>query len=103
MCISRAIPPKGLPHRKMQIEKIRILSFNVENLAPKLEDPFFVKLMNDHDICLFSETWLKSNTKFHLDNFWEFHQVREKTFKRGRHSGGVSIFAKKQSEQASKC
>ena len=44
-------------------EQIRILSFNVENLSPKLDEPDFIKMIEDHEICLFTETWLKTDEK----------------------------------------
>lgn len=83
-------------HFKSVSEKfLKILSFNVENLGPKLDDPQFLSLMEEHDICLFSETWLPNDDKIGLPSFWDFHFTRVKKSKHGRFSGGISAFVKK--------
>ena len=74
---------------------LKILSFNVENLIPKLDDPQFLSLMEKHDLCLFTETWLATNDKIGLPSFWDFHFGRPKRTKCGRNSGGISVFIKK--------
>ena len=61
-----------------KLNSIKVLSFNVENLTPKLEEQEFQHLMNNHDICLFSETWLTNNKKLGVPQFWDFHVVRSK-------------------------
>ena len=73
---------------------LKILNFNVEGLASELDDPFFIKLMNEHDICLLNETWKKDDSKVGLLGFWDFSLVRNKTTKRGRPSGGITVFCK---------
>ena len=75
---------------------LKFLVFNVENLLPKMDESDFINLMEKHDICIFTETWLVSDKKLGLSNFRDFHQVRLKLAKRGRNSGGVSIFIKKE-------
>ena len=73
---------------------LRILNFNVEGLASELEDPNFIKLMNDHDICLLNETWRTEDTKINLPGFWDFSLIRVKSTKKGRPSGGITVFCK---------
>ena len=73
---------------------LRILNFNVEGLSTELDDPTFIELMNRHDICLLNETWKTDDSKVGLPGFWDFSQVRNKGTKRGRPSGGVSVFCK---------
>ena len=67
---------------------INLLSFNVEGLESMLLDPSFSDLINNHDVCLLSETMRKDDTKLNLDNFWDFSLIRPKNKKAGRHSGG---------------
>ena len=79
----------------MKNNTLKILSFNVENLTPKLDDQEFLSLMEGFDLCLFTETWLTSDEKIGLPSFWDFHFVRAKKTKCGRNSGGISAFVKK--------
>ena len=74
--------------------KLKILSFNVEGLASELEDPSFVDLIYQHDICLLNETWRSDDSKIGLPGLWDFSIIRPKTKKCGRHSGGVTVFCK---------
>lgn len=73
---------------------LNILSFNVEGLASGLEEPDFIKLINQHDICVLSETWKKDESKIELPGWWDFSLVRPKHRKAGRHSGGITIFCR---------
>ena len=73
---------------------IKLLSFNVEGLASELEDVCFLELLNGHDICLLNETWRTENSKLDLPGFWDFSVVKSKRTKRGRPSGGLTIFCK---------
>ena len=66
-----------------------------ENLSPKLDDPQFLPLMEEHDLCLFTETWLPNDDKMGLPSFWDFHFTRVKKSKHGRYSGGIFVFVKK--------
>ena len=50
--------------------------------------------MNEHDICLLNDTWKKDDSKVGLLGFWDFSLVRNKTTKRGRPSGGITVFWK---------
>ena len=73
---------------------VKILNFNVEGLASELDDPSFIDLMNKHDICLLNETWRKEDSKIGLSGFWDFSLVRTKLTKKGRPSGGITVFCK---------
>lgn len=75
-------------------ESIKLLSFNVENLEPKLNDPHFLDLLNKHDLCILCETWKKDESKLNLPGFWDFSQIRPKVKKIGRYSGGITVLAK---------
>ena len=73
---------------------LKILNFNVEGLSSELDDPSFIELMHQHDICLLNETWKVDDSKIGLPGFWDFSQVRNKLTKKGRPSGGVTVFCK---------
>ena len=48
-------------------QNINILSFNVEGLKPKLEDPNFMEFIKDYDISIFSETWKADASKLNIE------------------------------------
>lgn len=48
------------------VSKIKILSWNCQSLAPKYNESVDYILNNNIDIALFSETWLKNNTKMYF-------------------------------------
>jgi len=73
---------------------IKILNFNVEGLKSELEDLSFLELINEHDICLLNETWRGEDSKICLPGFWDFSVIKPKRTKRGRPSGGLTIFCK---------
>ena len=50
--------------------------------------------MNKHDICLLNETWRAEDSKISLPGFWDFSVIKPKRTKRGRPSGGLTIFCK---------
>ena len=77
-------------------KKLRLLSYNVENLEPKLEEPHFLDLVNKHDLCILCETWKKDESKLDIPGWWDFSQIRPKTKKTGRHSGGITVLAKQE-------
>ena len=69
---------------------LRLLAFNVEGLKSKPEDPSFIKLVQQFDISVLTETWKRDTSKLDLGGFWDFSQVRQKHFNAIRHSGGIS-------------
>ena len=73
---------------------ISILSFNVENLEPKLEDPNFLEFLKDYDNSIFSKTWKADTSKLNIEGFWNYSQVRPKHKNAIRHSGGITILVK---------
>ena len=75
-------------------QNIKILSFNVEGLKPKLEDPNFLEFIKDYDISIFSKTWKADTSKLNIEGFWDYSQVRPKHKNAIRHSGGITIYAK---------
>ena len=76
MCKTKDFAVKLPVLKRISIDEIKVLSFNVENLLPKFDDPDFLTLMNEHDICLFTETWLKSDEKLRYPGFLDFSQIR---------------------------
>ena len=70
---------------------LKILNFNVEGLTSELDDPSFLGLLYEHDICLVNETWKKDESKIGLPGLWDFSLIRPKTTKKGRPSGGITI------------
>ena len=71
-----------------------MLSFNVESLKPKLEDPNFLEFIKDYGVSIFSETWKADTSKLNTEGFWDYSQVRPKHRNAIRHSGGITILAK---------
>ena len=74
-------------------QTLDLLSFNVEGLDSMLEDPSFTSLVDSHDICFLTKTMRKEDTKLNIDGFWDFSQIRPKTKKKGRFSGGITVLA----------
>ena len=83
-------------------ETLKFLSFNVENLEPKLDEPSFIDLLYKHDVCVLTETWKNDDTKINLPGFWDISQIRPKHRKAIRHSGGITIFVKEKLRQGVK-
>ena len=52
------------------------------------------KLLYEHDICLLNETWRNDESKIGLPGLWDFSLIRPKTTKKGRPSGGITVFCK---------
>ena len=76
------------------INSLKLLAFNVEGLKFKLEDPTFLDLIFDHDICFLSETWKANDCKLSIPGYWDYSQVRPKHKRAIRHSGGITIMVK---------
>ena len=45
---------------------LRLLAFNVEGLTSKLEDPSFIKLVQQFGISVLTETWKRDTSKLDL-------------------------------------
>ena len=54
---------------KELLQNINILSFNVEGLKPKLEDPNFLEFIKDYDISILSETRKAETSKLNIERF----------------------------------
>ena len=76
------------------VEKLKLLNFNVEGLDSILDNPEFFSLINKHDFCILTETMRNDDTKLNLENFWDFSLARPKCEERGRYSGGITILIK---------
>ena len=74
------------------------MSWNVYGLKRKLGDIDFIELVNQNDITLFCETWLNENDCFNLDipgyHAEHIFGKKSKHTKRGRFSGGISVYYK---------
>ena len=73
---------------------LRLLDFNVEGLKSKLEDPSCIKLVQQFDISVLTETWKRDTSKLDLEAFSDFSQVRQNHFNAIRHSGGMTVLVK---------
>jgi len=72
----------------------------VNGLSRKLADPDFIDIITDYDIILLTETWISKNTNLNLNinNYTCIHLYGNKSpnVKKGRYSGGISIYYKNQ-------
>ena len=59
-------------------DHLKLFSFNVEGLKPKLEDPNFLETIQDYDISILTETWKNDPSKINIEGFWDYSQVRPK-------------------------
>ena len=75
-------------------DHLKLFSFNVEGLKPKLEDPNFLETIQDYDISILTETWKNDPSKINIEGFWDYSQVRPKHKNAIRHSGGITILAR---------
>ena len=57
------------------LEHLKLISFNVEGLKPKLEDPNFLKIIKDYDISILRETWKDDPSKINIEGFWDYSQI----------------------------
>ena len=78
---------------------LHLLALNVEGLKSKLEDPSFIKLVQQFDISVLTETWKTDTSKLDLEGFWDFFQVRQKHFNVIRQFGGITILANNTMQQ----
>ena len=67
-------------------EHLKLFSFNVKGLKPKLEDPNFLETTQDYDTS--TETWKNDPSKINIEGFWDYSQVQPKYRNAIRHSGG---------------
>ena len=74
-------------------EAIKILSFNVEGLKPKLGDPSFIGFTQRY-VMIFTETWKADTSKINIEGYWNYSQVRPKHKNAIRNLGGITILAK---------
>ena len=73
---------------------LRLFDFNVEGLKSKQEGTSFIKLVQQFDISVLTETWKRDTSKLDLEGFRDFSQVRQKHFNAIRHSGGIAVLVK---------
>ena len=73
---------------------LQLISFNVEGLKPKIEDPNFLEIIQDYDILILTETWKNDLSKINIEVFWDYSQVRPKPKSAIRHSGGITILTR---------
>ena len=75
-------------------EHLKLFSFNVEGLKPKLEEPNFLETIQDYDISILTETWKNDPSKINIEGFWDYSQVRPKHKNTIRNSEGITILAR---------
>ena len=73
-------------------QHFQILSFNVEGIKTKLDDPSFLELIQKYDIIILTETY--DTLKINIEDFWDYSQVRPKHKNAIRHSGSIGVLAK---------
>ena len=73
-------------------QHFQILSFNVEGIKTKLDDPSFLELIQKYDIIILTETY--DTLKINIEDFWDYSQVRPKHKNAIRHSGSIAVLAK---------
>ncbi|MEW8544973.1 MAG: reverse transcriptase family protein [Candidatus Thiodiazotropha sp.] len=73
-----------------------IVSWNIEGLAKYEFSPQLIEYVRQFDIFGFCETWGQYVTQFDnfISGFKAFTCIRKKRFKKGRASGGVSVFVR---------
>ena len=50
-------------------EHLKLFSFNVEGLKPRLEDPNFLETIQDYGISILAETWKNDPSKINIQGF----------------------------------
>lgn len=74
------------------------MSWNVNGLSRKINDPDFLHVLNKYDIIFLQETWLSEANCLNLDieGYLSDHIYGNKSpnTKRGRFSGGISVYYK---------
>lgn len=96
------VPGPAAEHQRQkqdcQQEHINIISWNVNGLLRKLTDLEFINYVQNYDILLLSETWLtkKDHLNFDINGYISEHIFGNKSagVKKGRYSGGISIYYK---------
>ena len=70
-------------------QHLQILSFNVEGLKTKLDDPSFLELIKKYNIIILTETWRADTLKSNIESFWDCLPVRAKHENAIRHSAAL--------------
>ena len=73
---------------------LKFLTYNVEGLKSKLDEPSFLIMFKQYDVIIFLETWLDNKQNLNIEDFWDYSQIRTKHEKAIRHSGGITILIK---------
>lgn len=75
---------------------LKIGSWNIEGLAKHEFNVDLIEYVKHFDIYSFCETWGQNSTMFDnfISGFTAFSKVRKKRTKKGRYSGGVSVFVR---------
>ena len=55
-------------------EHLKLFSFHVEGLKPKLEDPNLLETIQDY-ISILTETWKNDPSKINIEGFRDYSQV----------------------------
>ena len=75
---------------------LSIVSWNINGIRNKIDDPDFLERLLPHDIVFLTETWLdKGDENITIDGYFSLHIAQSAKHKNAKHnSGGVSVFIK---------
>ena len=88
-----------------EIDGLKILSWNVQELRSKLNDSDFIQFVNEHEIIGIYETWI-INYDYVIDklkNFICYYVPGRKYTKQGRAGGGILVLVAKRIANFVKC
>ena len=82
---------------------LKLISWNVNGLGEKRQDPDFIEMFSNYDMVCLTETWSSVRTNIKLKGFENpLHRFRYKRRKKGRRSGGILVYFKKHIAQGIK-
>ena len=83
---------------------LSIVSWNINGIRNKIDDPDFLEHLLPHDIIFLSETWLdKGNENISIDGYFSLNIAQSGKHKNAKHnSGGVSVFIKNEYNKATR-
>ena len=76
--------------------ELTICSWNIQGVNNKLEDESVLQQIMRHDIICLLETHCKETQELAIEGYQGHQIIRPKLRKAKRHSGGISVFVKKE-------
>ncbi len=77
---------------------VKLGAWNIQGLSDKvLQDEIFIKFVNNNDIIVLVETWLKETSDISICNnlYYNYHKIRKPKANARRPSGGISVLIRK--------